>query len=334
MNIDSFADELLKIAYGELGHTNLTQQTAQGMGLANPRVLTEYGATIADAGKGTGVMATRAAELEQMGGLTNKLKAKALRAGSYLGSAADTLVRHPHIPLNQARHGFGDVNALERAEEFERQGGTLNKARAKLERAKTTLPEARQIIRSGREGAAANLAAGALETSPAARQRKFIEAMGHAGESAHVAQDIPAHMVRGSAAHQQALANKSLAARGLNTAAKVLPGVSPLLQAASAHKAEGTFIDPTGELSSHLDDVEHVTKRESRGAYKHGRKIRIQAIQRLREQGIPTQQAVQHIDDMLRTNPSALNEIAGKGVYRAKTMIPSITSGVKRLLLR
>lgn len=300
-----FDNPLVKLAYGSEGHQLLTKEVAAGMGAgdASGRILGEYASTIADAhgSSGTGVMADKARQMRASGGRMNRIGAKALEIGAKAGSALDKPVRHPYSPLAQKRHAFPG-----------------------------TLDQAREVIRTGRADAG-NMLAQASLAQGGERGRLFTQALGHAGESGHVAQDVKPHTVEAGRFFNEAAeglhGKKSQYAAG---AAKRMPkSLMPMAVSGVGHMASGL----EGQ-SAALDDTALISQREMRGAAKHGKKVRMSAIEALRyEHNIPTQQAVNMIDELLKSSPSALQEIGGKASHRMKSY-GDLAKGLGRILFR
>ena len=297
MNTDVKLFDFKKFAWGAEGHNILTTQTARGMGMpvggATERIVKEYAADISDAHKGTGRLANIATEMKAKGGVKGKVLGGMARAGSLLGTAADVPVRHPFSPLAQARHAFPG-----------------------------TLDQARDIIRTGRDAAGTGLADAAMARG-GQQQRLLTQALAHAGESSHVAQDVKPHTVVAGRYADQALKGQHGAGNRIGAqVAKKMPGVKPMAMSGVGHRASGLSGVASG---AELDDPKNITPRDRRNAAKHGKKIRIKAVEALRNKhGVPTQQAVKMVDDLLATNPSALQEVAGKAKHRAGSYLKPV----------
>lgn len=296
-----------KVAYGPEGHTKLTNEVSKSLraGPAAQRILTEYAAHTADGHvTRSGAMAEKAKQLASQGGRMNAAKAKALSAASGVGSLVDIPTRHPFSPLSQSRHAFP---------------GTLDKAR--------------ELIRGGRASAGDLLARAALEPADSsARSRLFTRALGHAGESAHIAQDVKPHFITASNLKNEAAAGQhGRRAKALAWLADRSPkSVRPMFQSGVGHQASGL-----NQGAAALDDVGNITQRELRGAGKHGDKIRLAAIESLRyNHGIPTQQAVQMVDDLMHHAPATTQEVAGKALHRAEDVKDLLKASLRRVLFR
>lgn len=282
-----------KFAWSGEGHTLLTGNVSKAMN-AGPeagRVLGEYASTIADAtGSGkTGRMAMKANELSAAGGMANKVKAKALNFGAGLGAALDAPIMHPFSAIATSRHALP---------------GTLEASAEK--------------IKSGRASAGEMLARAAVEPSAAKQERLFVRGLGLAGESAHIAQDVKPHTVDAGRFADEAA--QGLHSKKLKAASWLSDKVAPKRLDSLAKGAIGHAASGLEGMDAGLDQVKNISQRDMRNASKHGRKVRIAAIENLRYQhNIPTQQAVNMIDDLMKTSPGALNEIAGKAGHRGSS---------------
>lgn len=284
--------ELMKVAWGEDGHKKLTNQTAKGLGMkpnsSGSRIMKEYSSSIADGQAGGGRLRSAAKNLQQKGGFMNNMGARVANAGAAMGTMADIPIRHPASPLAQSRHAFP---------------GTLDKAR--------------NIIRTGRESAGQGIADAAMSKGMK-RNQLFTQAMGRAGESAHVAQDVKPHMVTAGRFADEAEKGMhgTKLQRGAAVAKKLPKPLQPMARSGIGHAASGL----DGPMTAKLDAVESITPRDMRNAQLHGKKIRIKAVEALRYQhGVPTQKAVQMVDELLATNPSLVEEVAGKAIHRGKS---------------
>lgn len=298
---------MTKLAYGAEGHSKLTGATGQGLraGPSAQRILTEYAADVADAQGGSGRLADAARGMRERGGLMNRIGARLAETGSSIGTALDKPIMSPYSPAAQSRHAFPG-----------------------------TLEQAAERIRTGRASAGSLLAEAAMAEGPA-RNRGLVQALAQAGESAHIAQDIKPHtVVAGDFARQAGEGAYGKRMQLSSKAVEKLPqSLRPMAVSGVGHAASGL----EGGAAA-LDDAALITGREMRGAEKHGKKIRLAAIENLRYgHNIPTQEAVGMVDQLLGLNPGMVDEIVGKGAHRAgsyKEGAKSIGSGAKGLLRR
>jgi len=290
---------MTKTAYGKEGHTGLMQSVSDGLGVSNRgrNILTEYGADIADGRKGSGVLYEKSQSLAAKPGKMNRLGSNILGGVSSLGTnVLDGVSRNPLSPIAQKRHAFPG-----------------------------TKEGIRDVMKAGRTNAADLLARAAIEKAPKAQQRLYTQALGHIGETSHTLQDIIPHQERALLAHQQALAGAidGKANTVARMAEKAPASLKPMAISGSGHIAMPT-ID-----SGHL-----INNKEFRTSKSFGKGIKNKALQVLKNtHGIGEREAATLLEGLMSSSPSAAQEMAGKGLHRAKGL-GDIAKGIFKAIVR
>lgn len=309
----SMADELrditreggmAKLAYGEDGHGMLTSSVARGANLGPyaEKLTTNYAAHVADGSAGTHRSVGRLAdELKGQGGWRGTAGKVLGAVDNRLGHLGTAATNHPYMPVAAVGHSFD-------------------------------LDQSRQHIRDARASAARHIADAALAPNEAAKGRSFTRGMAHLGEGAHAAQDIVPHNIRvqehlergrATPVGQDGMTWKRKA--GLKAADNLhrvpgLGGFQPMARSGIAHELSGLSSLPGGGVSAELDHASKITGREHRHAAKHGRKVFVNAVQDLRNRGVPTADAVRKVQEVMGYTPTASSEAAGAVAHRAERL--------------